>query len=81
MLSKNLKAKTLFMNSVSFTSEEVIDQLNNSEALAKPILLLRNLMINRLIKECDLLQYKIDEEIEKELDYSRQIICPVSVYN
>lgn len=81
LLSKNLKAKTLFMNSVSFTSEEVIDQLKNPKAQTKPILLLRNLMINRLIKECNLLQYNIDEEIEEELDYSGEIMWPVSTYN
>ncbi|WP_206913391.1 hypothetical protein IGL98_001383 [Enterococcus sp. DIV0840] len=81
LLSKDLKAKTLFMNSVSFTSEEIINQLKNPEAQTKPILLLRNLMINRLIKECNLLQYNIDEEIEEELDYSGEIMWPVSTYN
>ncbi len=50
------------------------------EAQTKPILLLRNLMINRLIKECNLLQYNIDEEIEEELDYSGEIMWPLTAY-
>ncbi|WP_086444246.1 helix-turn-helix domain-containing protein [Candidatus Enterococcus lemimoniae] len=81
LLSKNLKAKTLFMNSISFTSEEITNQLKNPETQTKPILLLRNLMINRLIEECNLLQYNIDEEIEEELDYSGEIMWPLSTYN
>lgn len=80
LLSKNLRAKMLFMNSVSFTSEEVIEQLKNPEAKSKPILLLRNLIINRLIKECNLLKYNINEEIEEEIDCSGEIIWPLTAY-
>ncbi|MBO0476157.1 helix-turn-helix transcriptional regulator [Vagococcus sp. DIV0080] len=80
LLSKNLKAKFLYLNSVSYTDQELEAQLNNVLVKEKPILLLRNLMIGRLIKEFNLLEYKIDDNIDEELDYDGAIMWPLDKY-
>lgn len=80
LLARNLKMGTLFMNSVSYTDEEIENQLKNSMAQEKPILLLRNLMISRLINQCNLFEFITDEEIKEELDYSGEIMWPVATY-
>lgn len=80
LLSKNLKAKLLSLNSVSYTEEEIAKQLKNPLVKEKPILLLRNLIIGRLIKEFNLLEHKVDENIDEELDYNGAIMWPVDKY-
>lgn len=80
LLSKNLKLHNLLLNSVSYAEKEISEQLSNPIARDKPVLLLRNLMISRLIKECDLLAYDINEEIDEQLDYSKEIIWTIKRY-
>lgn len=80
LLSKNLKLHNLLLNSVSYAEKEISEQLSNPIARDKPVLLLRNLMISRLIKECDLLAYDINEEIDEQLDYNKEIIWTIKRY-
>ncbi|WP_099221579.1 helix-turn-helix domain-containing protein [Listeria costaricensis] len=80
LLLKDLKAKTLYMNSVSYDAKEVAEALQSSNTQKKSILLLRNLIIGKLIKECDLFNYELDEEIKSEVDYSGEIMWPLNVY-
>lgn len=80
LLSKELKIKMLLINSASFNTEEIAVYLKDSICSEKPILLLRNLMISRLIEECKLFDYELDEEITEELDFSGEIMWPIETY-
>ncbi len=44
------------------------------------MLLLRNLMISRLIEECKLFDYELDNEITEELDFTGEIMWPIETY-
>lgn len=80
LLSKELKIKMLTMNSASFNTEEIAKYLQDSICLKKPMLLLRNLMISRLIEECKLFDYELDNEITEELDFTGEIMWPIETY-
>ncbi|PZG33369.1 hypothetical protein C2D64_08480 [Listeria ivanovii] len=80
LLSKELKSKMLLINSTSFDAGEMAMYLEDSIYLEKPILFLRNLMISRLIVECNLFDYELDERITEELDFSGEIMWPIETY-